>query len=130
MMPNVLFSNLVIVAAIAFGTPLLLGFAPRLRLPATVLEILAGIVLGPSVLGWVAVDTPIQILALIGVTLNRARSVGASVPQDSRSGVQRLLPCQRFGWHNTWPMLPGSAPSSRCCTRASSAYMNIVSHRE
>jgi len=28
----------------------------------------ARIVLGPSVLGWVVVDTPIQILALIGVT--------------------------------------------------------------
>src|SRR5262245_10211206 len=68
MMPNTSFTNLALVAAIAFGAPLLLGFAPRLRLPATVLEILAGIVLGPSVLGWVAVDTPIQILALIGVT--------------------------------------------------------------
>src|SRR5262245_27021867 len=68
MMPNTSLSNLALVAAIAFGAPLLLGLAPRLRLPATVLEILAGIVLGPSVLGWVAVDTPIQILALIGVT--------------------------------------------------------------
>ncbi len=67
MMPNTSFTNLAIVAAIAFSVPLLLGFAPRLRLPATVLEILAGIVLGPSVLGWVSVDTPIQILALIGV---------------------------------------------------------------
>jgi Kef-type K+ transport system membrane component KefB len=68
MMPNTSFTNLALVAAIAFGAPLLLGFAPRLRLPAAVLEILAGLVLGPSVLGWVAVDTPIQILALIGVT--------------------------------------------------------------
>ena len=68
MMPNTSFTNLAVVAAIAFGAPLLLGFAPRLRLPATVLEILAGIVLGPSVLGWLTVDTPIQILALIGVT--------------------------------------------------------------
>lgn len=68
MMPNVSFLNLALVAVIAFSVPLLLGFAPRLRLPATVLEILAGILLGPSVLGWVAVDTPVQILALIGVT--------------------------------------------------------------
>jgi Kef-type K+ transport system membrane component KefB len=68
MMPNVSFTNLVIVAAIAFSVPLLLGFAPRLRLPATALEILAGLVLCPSILGWVGVDTPIQILALIGVT--------------------------------------------------------------
>lgn len=68
MMPYISFTNLALVAAIAFGAPLLLGFAPRLRLPATVLEILAGVVLGPSVLGWVVVDTPVQILALIGVT--------------------------------------------------------------
>lgn len=67
MMPPVSFTNLAIVAAIAFSVPLLLGFAPRLRLPATVLEILAGIVPGPSILGWATVDTPIQILALIGV---------------------------------------------------------------
>jgi Kef-type K+ transport system membrane component KefB len=68
MMPDVSFANLVIVVAIAFAVPLLLGFAPNVRLPATVLEIVAGIVIGPSVLGLVAVDTPIQILALVGVT--------------------------------------------------------------
>ncbi len=32
-----------------------------------VLEIAAGIVLGPSVLGWVKVDLPVQVLALIGL---------------------------------------------------------------
>ncbi len=42
MMPNTSFTTLALVAAIAFSLPLLLGFAPRLRLPATVLEILAG----------------------------------------------------------------------------------------
>lgn len=67
MMPESSFISLAIVAAVAFAAPLLLGLAPRLRLPATVLEIVAGIVLGPAVLGWVAVDTPVQILALIGV---------------------------------------------------------------
>jgi hypothetical protein len=48
MMPNTSFTNLAIVAAIAFGAPLLLGFAPQLRLPATMLEILTRIVLGPT----------------------------------------------------------------------------------
>jgi Kef-type K+ transport system membrane component KefB len=32
-----------------------------------VLEIVAGIVVGPSVLGWVEVDLPVQILALVGL---------------------------------------------------------------
>ncbi|MBE7470217.1 MAG: cation:proton antiporter [Anaerolineae bacterium] len=66
-MPEISFSGLMMVAAVAFAVPLLLGLAPRLRLPSVVLEIVAGIVLGPSGLGWVKVDLPIQILALIGL---------------------------------------------------------------
>jgi Kef-type K+ transport system membrane component KefB len=66
-MSNVSFTGLMLVAAVAFGAPLLLGLVPRLRLPAVVLEIVAGIVIGPSVLGWVRVDLPIQILAILGL---------------------------------------------------------------
>ena len=65
-MPDVHYSNLLIVAAAAFATPLLLGFLPRLRVPAIVLEILLGIVIGPSVLGWASADLPVSILSLIG----------------------------------------------------------------
>jgi Kef-type K+ transport system membrane component KefB len=61
------FSNLLIVVAVAFAAPLLLGLVPRLRLPAVVLEIVAGIVIGPSGLGWVRVDEPVQILSLVGL---------------------------------------------------------------
>jgi Kef-type K+ transport system membrane component KefB len=61
------FSGLVIVAAVAFAAPLLLGLVPGLRLPAVVLEIVAGIVVGPAVLGWVTVDAPIRVLALFGL---------------------------------------------------------------
>jgi Kef-type K+ transport system membrane component KefB len=56
----------VAVAAVAFMAPLLLGLAPRLRVPAVVLEIVAGIVLGP-VLHWVHVDLPIQVLSTLGL---------------------------------------------------------------
>jgi Kef-type K+ transport system membrane component KefB len=66
-MPPVSFANLLIVSAIAVLAPLAVGFAPRLRVPAVVLEIVAGIVVGPSVLGWVQVDVPVQILALYGL---------------------------------------------------------------
>lgn len=51
----------------AVGAPLLVGLLPQLRVPAVVLEIVAGIVLGPSVLGWLRVDLPVQILALFGL---------------------------------------------------------------
>lgn len=67
MMPDTSFVNLFIVCLVAAGAPLLLGFAPRLRLPSVIVEIVAGIVLGPSVLGWVKIDLPVQILGLIGL---------------------------------------------------------------
>jgi Kef-type K+ transport system membrane component KefB len=61
------FTNLLIVVVVAFAAPFALGLAPRLRLPAVVLEIVAGIAIGPSGFGWVQIDEPVQILALIGL---------------------------------------------------------------
>jgi Kef-type K+ transport system membrane component KefB len=60
-------TDLLVVMAVAFAAPFALGLVPRLRLPAVVLEIVAGIVLGPSVLGVVEVDATIEVLALIGL---------------------------------------------------------------
>src|SRR4051794_27983638 len=61
------FTNLLAVAAIAFAAPFLLGLAPGLRLPSIVLEILAGIVVGPAGLGWVDVDQTISVLSVLGL---------------------------------------------------------------
>jgi Kef-type K+ transport system membrane component KefB len=61
------FTNLLIVVAVAFLAPLALGMAPGLRLPAVVLEIVLGIVVGPSVLGWVEVDEPVAVLSVVGL---------------------------------------------------------------
>ena len=61
------FDDLLIVVTVAFAAPFLLGFAPALRLPSVLLEIVAGIVLGPSVLGVVDVDQVLEVLALIGL---------------------------------------------------------------
>src|SRR5215467_1514618 len=66
-MPNVSFVGLLIVALVAFLAPLLLGLSPARRLPWAVIEIVAGIVIGPSVLGWVSLDLPISILSVIGL---------------------------------------------------------------
>jgi Kef-type K+ transport system membrane component KefB len=66
-MPTVHFTNLLIVVAAGFLAPLALGFFPRVRLPAIVLEIVLGIVIGPSVLGWVEPDLPVSTLALLGL---------------------------------------------------------------
>jgi Kef-type K+ transport system membrane component KefB len=61
------FVNLLIVAAAAFTAPFVLGLAPALRIPAVVLEIVVGIVIGPAGLGWVEVDAPVEVLALVGL---------------------------------------------------------------
>src|SRR3954447_24122173 len=61
------FSGLLIVVAVAFAAPFLLGLFPRIRLPSVVLEIVIGIVVGPSVLGWVHVDATIQVISTIGL---------------------------------------------------------------
>ena len=66
-MPDVSFSGLLIVAIVAFLAPLLLALTPARRLPEIVLEIIAGIVIGPSVLGWVKIDLPISILSILGL---------------------------------------------------------------
>jgi Kef-type K+ transport system membrane component KefB len=61
------FSGLLIVSAVAFGAPFVLGLFPRLRLPAVVLEIVCGIVVGPSVLGWVEIDQTIAVVSTLGL---------------------------------------------------------------
>src|SRR3954469_25010147 len=66
-MTDLHFGGLLLVVSVAFAAPFLLGLAPRLRLPSVVVEIVAGIVIGPSVLGWVHVDEPIAVLSLIGL---------------------------------------------------------------
>ena len=54
------FGSLAIVAAAGFAAPLVLGLVSQLRLPSVVLEIVLGILIGPSVL-----------LAILDVNRNR-----------------------------------------------------------
>lgn len=61
------FTNLLIVVAIAFAAPFVLGLLPRVRLPSVVLEIVLGILIGPAVLGWVQIDATISVIALVGL---------------------------------------------------------------
>ena len=61
------FDDLLIVVAIAFAAPFLLGLVPSVRLPSPVLEITAGIVVGPSVLNWAQNDETVAVMATIGL---------------------------------------------------------------
>ena len=61
------FNSVLIIAGIAVLVPIVLGLLPRLPVPGAVLEVLAGIVVGPSVLGWVRVDAPVQVRSDLGL---------------------------------------------------------------
>src|SRR5215207_6713345 len=67
MMPGISLTGLVVVAAIAFVVPLGLGLVPAVRIPSVVLEIAAGILIGPAILGLVEADLPLRVLALLGL---------------------------------------------------------------
>src|SRR3954471_223042 len=94
-MTDISFGNLLVVTVIAATAPLLLGFAPRVRVPSVVLEIVAGIVVGPSGLGWVEIDAPVHVLALLGLALLLFLA-GLEVDLDRLGG--RLLKVAAGGW--------------------------------
>jgi Kef-type K+ transport system membrane component KefB len=61
------FNSVLIIAVIAVLAPVLLGLLPGLPVPGAVLEVIAGVVVGPSVLGWVRIDAPVQVLSDLGL---------------------------------------------------------------
>src|ERR1044072_6324177 len=93
------FSGLLIVSAVAFGAPFVLGLFGGLRIPAVVLEIVAGIVVGPSVLGWVEVDGTIAAMAKLGLAflpflLGLGVGVGVDGPMAALAPLE--LACRLF----------------------------------
>ena len=63
------FDDLLLVMVVAVAVPLLLGLVPRVPIPSSVLEIAAGILIGPAVLNWVSDDSVINVFAKLGVAL-------------------------------------------------------------
>jgi Kef-type K+ transport system membrane component KefB len=61
------FNGVLVIAAVAVFVPVVLGLLPALPVPGAVLEVIAGIVIGPSVLGWVHIDAPITVLSDLGL---------------------------------------------------------------
>ena len=61
------FNSLLIVGAVAVAVPLLLGLFPAVKVPAVVLEILGGILVGPAVLGWVHLDVAVRVTSDLGL---------------------------------------------------------------
>lgn len=61
------FNSLLIIGGVAVAVPLLLGLVPAVKVPAVVLEILGGVLVGPAVLGWVHLDAAVQVTADLGL---------------------------------------------------------------
>jgi Kef-type K+ transport system membrane component KefB len=66
---DISFDDVLLVMVVAVAVPLLLGLFPRVPIPSSVLEIAAGILIGPAVLNWVSDDTVIKTFAKLGVAL-------------------------------------------------------------
>ena len=66
-MPEISFSGVLIIAAAAVAVPVVLGLLPAVPVPGAVAEVIAGIIIGPSVLGWVHIDVPIQVISDLGL---------------------------------------------------------------
>ncbi len=61
------YQNLLLVCLVGALVPVVVGLLPRLRLPPVVLEIAAGVIIGPTVLGWVHADAPVVVLSWLGL---------------------------------------------------------------
>ena len=107
-MPTLSFDGVLVIALVAVAVPVVLGLAPRLPIPGAVLEVLAGILIGPSVLGWVHLDAPIQVLSDLGPG-------HAAVP--GRPGDRRGRPARAPGAAGR-VLVRRSACSCRCRTQA------------
>ena len=63
----IMFNSLLIVGGVAVAVPLLLGLVPAVKVPPVVLEILGGVLVGPSVLGWVHLDAAVRVVSDLGL---------------------------------------------------------------
>src|SRR5215831_10654251 len=75
--------------------PLLLSLAPSLRLPSVVLELVAGIIVGPAGLRWVTFDEPLKVLSLLGLAFLLFLS-GLEIEFDRLRGRLLLLTAASF----------------------------------
>src|SRR5215472_1663389 len=66
-MTAISFNDVLIIGLVAVAVPAVSGLWPALPVPGAVLEVIAGIVIGPSILGWVHVDTAVQVLSDLGL---------------------------------------------------------------
>jgi hypothetical protein len=135
-MSAVSFSGLLIISLIAVAAPILAASMKRVKPPSAVVEIVAGIVVGRSVLAWVKIDQPVNVVALLGLAfllflaglgIDLRATTPVSFPLRSTglaarscSGPSRAPPSTpwdgsaiRSSWPSPWqPRRSGSSPPS------------------
>lgn len=62
-----MFTDLLWMSLVGVGAPLVVALVPSLRIPAVVLEIVGGVVIGPQVLGIATPDVHVRMMATIGL---------------------------------------------------------------
>jgi len=88
-------SGLLVISMIALAAPVLAAGVQRARVPDVVIEIVAGIVVGPSVLGWVKIDQPVGLVALLGNWVERAKIDGGRRPGTTSDDRKRIGALER-----------------------------------
>src|SRR5581483_544314 len=61
------FNGVLLIGVVAVAVPALCALWPALPVPGAVLEVVAGIIVGPSVLGWVHLNAPVVVLSDLGL---------------------------------------------------------------
>ncbi len=89
-MHDLSYDSVLVVAVIALVAPLLVQLAPALRMPAVVLEITLGILVGPSGLDWFRVDLPTEVLAFLGLGFLLFLAGLEIDPEQLRHGIGRV----------------------------------------
>jgi Kef-type K+ transport system membrane component KefB len=111
------FTSLAVVAAAAFAAPLLAGVVPRVALPSVVVEIVLGILIGPSVLGWADADEPVRVLALLGLSFLLLIS-GLEIDFDRLRGRLLAVTALAFGVSLALGLVAGLALSGAGLVRS------------
>ena len=109
-MDPISFTSLAVVSAAAFAAPLLAGLFPRIALPSVVVEIVLGILIGPSVLGWAVADEPVRVLALLGLSFLLLIS-GLEIDFDRLRGRLLAVTALAFGVSLALGLMAGLALS-------------------
>lgn len=90
------FNSVLIIAGISVFVPVVLGLLPKIPVPGAVLEVITGIVVGPSVLGWARVDAPVEVLSTLGLGMLLFLA-GLEIDVERLRGAMSRLAGMAFG---------------------------------